>query len=403
VWKAISGTLVIGSDVKNGNEFVFTLYDSKKNPRYRHSVKAGWGDTAKTVATKFANKFKETLGLGFGGSYNSHEALFEYVTTVEGDIPGNASFDFKWWSVKDAPYPSVATSVNPVETNTLKNAGQSVQIQKLGSSIGYAISYFDEDGRKSAAYRDYNSTVAIDSINTLGGIKKPIVSLEIKHRPPSWAHYYQIVRTDDLVYGNYIQMLIQKTASYKEESDEYLDVVVGSLFTYQRTQPNTTLAYEFKKGDRVRLVKNFDGTNWTIPAESVDFEILGYYPEVIQEVDEDITVDGSTTVTVGVASADNVGSYIRVNGSEREIIDAPTANTYELNEGLSTGDMTHTTKTFPSYEIINNRGVIRIKNDPDNPISANPAESKFPLVEIYTPAVGLVGVDEDMYSEFGMV
>src|SRR5690606_1835553 len=105
----------------------------------------------------------------------------------------------------------------------------------------------------------------------------------------------------------------------------------------------------------------------------------------------------------GVASADNVGSYIRVNGSEREIIDAPTANTYELNEGLSTGDMTHTTKTFPSYEIINNRGVIRIKNDPDNPISANPAESKFPLVEIYTPAVGLVGVDEDMYSEFGMV
>ena len=402
VWKAIQGTLVIGPDVKKGNLFLFILYDSKKNPRYLHSVLANWGDTAKTIAQKFASKFRETLLRHDGGIYGNDNG-FAFVDEVQVDLSGNASFEFKWWNVKDAPYPSVSTSVVPVQTNSLKNAGQSVQNIKLGSSIGYAISYFDEDGRKSAAYRDYNSTVAIDSINTLGGIKKPVVSLEISHTPPSWARYYQIVRTDDLVYGNYIQMLIQKTVNYTDGSDEYLDLVVGSLFTYQRIHPNTTLKYEFKKGDRVRLVKVFSGNSESIPSDALDYEVLGYYPLVEEQVDEDITVDGSSTVVVQSATTDNIGNFIRVNGSEREILDAPTGTSYTLTEPMNSGDPSHDEKTFTSYQIINRRGVIRIKNNPDNPIVADPDTSTFPVVEIYSPSIGDNSVDEDMYHEFGMV
>lgn len=396
-WKYVQGTMVVGPDVKNGNEFVFTLYDGRRNPDYRVYIKAVWGDTAETIASKFAGKFKEIMT-------NSQWGGFEYVNAVTTDLSGNASFDFRYWGWKNSPQPTIATSYTAVQFDSLKNAGQSVQNIKLGSSVGYAIVYFDQDGRKSAAYRVYNSTVAIDSINTLGGVKKPIVSLEINHTPPSWAAYYQIVRTDDLVYGNYIQLLIQKTVPYTDRGvDEYLDLVVGSLFTYQRIHPNTTLRYEFSKGDRVRLVKNFDGSDWVIPPDSVDFEILGYYPVVEHQMDQDVEVDGSNTVTVSSASVEHVGSYIRVNGAEREIVDVPDGTSYVLSDVLSSGDPSNTTKTYPSYQIINRRGVIRIKNDPDNPIVADPAAGMFPLVEVYSPAIGVNETDEDMYSEFGMV
>src|SRR5690606_19004729 len=53
--------------------------------------------------------------------------------------------------------------------------------------------------------------------------------------------------------------------------------------------------------------------------------------------------------------------------------------------------------------IINNRGILRIKNDPDNPIAADPTTGKFPLVEIYSPSAGEGATDGDLYSEFGQV
>lgn len=402
VWKAIRATLVIGADVKRGNEFKFTLYDSKKNPRYSHSVKAGISDTAKTIATKFANKFREQILPYSTGTYGNDNG-FEFINPVTEDIGGNAYFEFKYWNAKDAPYLSYATSVNPVETNSLKNAGQSVQNIKLGSSAGYALCYMDEDGRVTAAYRSDGMTVSIDTINTLGSIKKPVVSLVIKHSPPAFAASYQIVRTDDLVYNNYIQMLVQKTVNYSDGSDEYLDLVLGSLFTYQGMHPNSTLKYEFRKGDRVRLIKEYDGSEWVVPPESKDFEVLSYFPITEDVIDSDITVNGTSTVTVASASTDHIGSYIRVNGAEREIVDAPSATTYELSEELTSGDPANATKKFPSYVIINNRGIIRIKNDPENPIVADPPNGKFPLVEIYSPSLGLGAADEDLYSEFGQV
>src|SRR5690606_24252892 len=129
--------------------------------------------------------------------------------------------------------------------------------------------------------------------------------LEINHTPPEWAASYQIVRTDDLVYGNYIQMLIQKTVNYSDGSDEYRDLVVGSLFTYQGIHPNSTLRYEFRRGDRVRLIKEFDGTDWIVPPASKDFEVLSYTPVTEEIMDEDIEIDGTSTVTVASADAEH--------------------------------------------------------------------------------------------------
>src|SRR5690606_29501206 len=99
MYRAIRATLVIDDDVVSGNEFKFVLYDSKKNPRYTHSVKAGLTDTSKTIATKFANKFRESI-------MNTPDDFpgFEFVDEVDVDGAGNAFFEFKFWNAKDAPY-----------------------------------------------------------------------------------------------------------------------------------------------------------------------------------------------------------------------------------------------------------------------------------------------------------
>lgn len=401
-FRGVGGTVVIGNDVKSGNTFTFTIYDSSTNPRYTQTVEAGLSDTPRSIAIKLSNLFRNHTLTPGSGSVHTFPG-FEIVGNVTTDLSGNAQFDFKYWSSRNAPQPVVTTSATPVETNSLKNAGQSVRNIKLGSTAGYAIVYHDKDTRKSAAYRTQDMTVSIDDINALGGIKKPVIELEINHTPPDWAYSYQIVRTPDLVYSNYIQLLIQKTVKTTKGSDEYIDLIVGSLFTYQSIHPNSTLAYEFKKGDRVRLIKNYDGSDWVIPSEVHEFEVLSYSPLVEDVINDDIEIDGSEIVTVGEASTDHIGSFIRVNGSEREIISVPSGNTYELSAPLTTGDPDNTTKTFSSYEIINTRGVLRIKSDPDSPIIADPENNKFPLVEVYSPASGQSSVDEDMFYEFGLV
>jgi len=217
--------------------------------------------------------------------------------------------------------------------------------------------------------------VNIKTINELGGFKSPIVTLDIKHKPPVWAKFYQIVRSNDLVYGDYIQMLIQKVINVQgTTTEEYQDLVIGSLVTYNKIHPNSNLQYSFDKGDRIRLIQK------TVSGNYYDFfetEVLEFKASSSLKISSNITTNGSTTVTVAVADVANVGRMIVVEGSEREITDAPTGTTYELSAPI--GDSV--AKTYLFYDLVDNRGVIKIRK---------PAVTIEDLstVEIYKPASG---------------
>lgn len=389
----IEGRLVIGPDVKNGNIFKVWFFGPEGTNWY-YEAKANIGDDSSTIAYKFVEQFKANPKFTDRRSF---------VGPVQPDGGGGHFFEFKVYPKRGESYLKVSTDKVPVNYATLKNRGQSVNIIKNGSSTRYALVYEDEDGRVSAGYGKSSLTVSIDSVNELGEIKKPVITFNINHRPPIWARYWKIVRTEDLFYGDYISVLIQKTVNNEFDSgDEYTDLVIGSLFTYQKIHPNSTLAYEFKRGDRVRLVRSYESGSWIVPTETVDFEVIDYLPVVEDVINEDVTVDGSSKVKVsGTAEPKNIGSYIRVNGSEREIISIASANEYQLSDVLTTGDPDSTTKVFPSYEIINRRGVLRIKSDPDYPIEADPDNGVFPLVEVYSPSIGNSSTDDDMFFDFG--
>lgn len=392
----IIGKIHIGPDVKRGNIFKVRMFGPGGTNWY-YEASAGIGDDSRTIANRLAESFRTN---------NNFTNRRSYVKPVESEVGGGHSFEFKVYNKRGESYLSVTTDVNPVNYSTLKDQGQSINLIKNGSSTRYAIVYDDEDGRVTAGYGTSANTVKIASVNELGGIKKPIVSFEIHHRPPAWARYWRLVRTEDMVYGSFIQILIQKTVEYETPAgDVYTDLVVGSLFTYQSIHPNTTLRYEFKKGDRVRLIANYDpdlpDSEWVVSPDAKDFEVLAYMPEVVHTINEDVEVNGTATVKVAEAKEDHIGSFIRINGSEREIISVPSVNEYALSDTLSSGDPTNPTRKYPSYEIINSRGVIRIKNDPNNPIEADPDSGSFPLVEVYSPSIGQSSIDEEMFADFG--
>lgn len=380
-----TNTIKVGVDVKKGNKFVLQGKNGQSD-NLSYNYTATLMDSAATVVNQLKAKLRASLG-------DRIMSMGENVV----DGGGNVSFTFVLKGVWGENATKFTGTVNPVSYNSLKDTGQSVNNIKLGSSGKIAIVYEDYDGRKSLAYTDDNLIFKIDPINGFNAWKSPTIELQIKHQPPEWAHTWQVVRSRDLTYDNFIQMLIQKVVKIDGSTDdEYLDLVVGSLFTYQKLHENATLRYEFAKGDRIRLIKSINIDNGS---ESFypfyETEVISYKDSETQKKNENITIDGTETVTVAASSVDNVGSFLVVDFVEREIVSAPSGTTYMLDKPIATSNGEATQK-LSYYEIVNRNGVIRIKKP------ATPNIVDFSVVEIYKPSVTGDASGIKQFFEFGM-
>lgn len=366
----------IGNDVKKGNNFKVSLVSGDQIVIV--SYEATLSDDATTVAFQLK---QQMIGHGViilrpaDGSLNTYN-----INDNTYDGLGNLTFRF-WGLVKTdtGGYYNATASVNDVYYNSLKDTGQSVPNMKLGAGTKYGIVYYDLQGRHSLVYTDdvLNTTTATE--NSLGGIKSPVVTLSVKHLPPIWAKYWEVVRTRDLTFASFIDMLIQKVIDVPatNENGEYLDLVVGSLYTYQRIHPNTTLKYEFKKGDRIRLKKKIDGTYYP----DFETEILSYKELTNEAIESNVIINGTTTITVATASASNIGRYVVIDGYERQIMSAPTTTTYILNAAIGNNS---SPTTILGYNLVDRRGLMRIRK-PN--VSSGISVSDNSVVEIFTPSV----------------
>lgn len=381
-------TLLIGADVKKGNHFFLTMVApvlSYLSTRFEYIANSF--DTAQTVANYFRNRINEWEPTKDGSTT---------IVSVDGD--GIASFSY---TIKSSEYFQGTPDAYGSSFNSLKDTGESINNIKLGGSTKYAIAYEDEDGRKSLAYTRDGLVINIKTINELEGLKKPVITLEIKHRPPVWAKYYQIVRSPDLVYENYIQLLIQAVVNIEATDEtEYLDLIVGSLFTYQKLHENTVLAYEFKKGDRLRLISwinpelpTTDPTYKTF-YDFYETEILSYKDttETVKSETISTTADSNQVVIEGTTSDDYIGVTIEIDGVERTIASVVNGTTYQLNANMVE------TKKFLNYKLIDRRGVVRIRKPATLIIAEVKANS---IVEIYEPANNNNSTDVKSFFEFG--
>lgn len=376
--------ITVGNDVKAGNKFRLQLTNGSDN--FVIEVTAINTDTSGTIINKIR---QQLIALPWRIFRRTEELPDTNIFDQIDDGSGNITIKFIIRASKNKPYLQGSASVQPVQFNTLKDTGQSVRNIKMGSQTKYGLMYEDFDGRKSLVYTDNNLIVPIQTFNEAGEIKASTITLNINHLPPKWARYYQVVRSSDLVYGDYIQMMIQKVSPFNDDDDaqDYLDLAVGSLYTFQRLHPNATLRYEFKKGDRLRLLKKMDTDG---VYDFFETEIISYNVNTTERKESNLKTNGTTNVTVASASTSDIGKFISLeDGTTREIMDVPNGTTYTLNNVVGTTEE----KTYLYYDLTDNRGSIRIRKPSDVTIVNNS------LVEIFTPAT--IGFDENIqFFEF---
>lgn len=384
---------IIGFDVKKGNTFVLTGRNGAQD-NYYQPFTAGYSDTAETVASAF-KAFLRTTGRGVPDYRNG-------ISNELTDGSGNVSWDYTYlghWSTNGTVWNG---SVNPVNYSTLTNDGTSVNVIKSGGPRKYAIVYEDSDGRKSLAYTN-NALLATTPFLTQWGtaiLQQPIHTISVFNQPPAWAFYWYLVRTKDIT--DFVQMLIQQVTSITlPDGQAYLDLIVGSLYTYQLINPDTIIQYEFQRGDRVRLIRNDSSLPGTI-YPYFDTEVLSYKEVEEQTITAQITCDGSSDVTPSDGpKSQYIGKNIIINGAERTITGI-TGGNYNLNEPINPNlanpldtNLTSNT-TFPSYIIIDRRGILRINKPPASITIVNDS-----LVEVYRPQVNANNESKnDQYQDF---
>jgi hypothetical protein len=360
--------LTIGFDVKKGNVFVLQISTVDITIIYTATI----SDTAVTVANNIRLQllatgriYRETYDIGVTDIFNN-----------ELDGSGNITFRYIFKSNRKANYAAPYTFVNPVQFNTLKDNGFSVKNIKMGFPVKLGIEYEDFDGRKSLTYTDDSLITKIATINEKLGIKVPVITLHINHKPPIWARYYQIVRAN--YYDRFIQFMVQKVLDVASTTTtNTLDLIVGSLYTYQKVHPNTTLKYQFAKGDRIRFLYSVDIDVDPHVKTYYDFfetEVVSYQESTTETINSNVVVNGTTTVTVASANADNIGKYILIDGNQREIIAAPTSTTYTLNSPIGGS------ATYFTYSLIDYRSSIRIRKPNASVIEI----LDFSVVEVYS-------------------
>lgn len=365
-------TLTIGNDVKKGNKFYLNHTSGSPSDTFNFIKEASVTDSALTIA----NYFKQQL-LATGRIYKKTRDLTEfniYNNVIDGD--GNVSFSYIMRSATHEPFMSGSANPTPVQYDTLKDTGQSVRNEKMGSTHRFAIQYKDADGRKEGGYTSPAMVRRIKPIND-DGIKASITVIELRNLPPKWATHYQILRTKDLTRDDFIELLIQNVVEVSGTDDtEYLDLVIGGFFTYKKIHPNSTLNFPFEKGDRLSLIKKTSDDSYYPFFET---EIINYSDVITDHVKSNLVTNGSSTVTVAEASDKDIGKFLVIDGNEREIVAAPSGTTYQLNSDI--GDAT--AKTYLSYDMIDRRGVLRIRK-PSTDVIAEIED--LSMVEIYKPS-----------------
>lgn len=375
-WWTTNTQFEIGEDVKKGNTYIIQNNQNGSSFTYVATLT----DSAITVANAIKNFLRLVDAVGTGSFANEH---------TDGD--GNVLWDFVIEAHEGQPPITFTTSVAPVNYSTLLDNGLSVNCIKQGDTRKYSVVYEDDDQKTTLSYTCDGLSVRtpFETETLLGqsqpiGLQQAIHTISLQSQPPIWAKKWRLMRTPDLV--DFIQMLIQQVITVTVANEAtYLDLVVGSLFTYQKIHPETVLKYEFVRGDRVRIISNLSALPDGPPLPYTPYfetEVLNYSIDTEEFVNDTIITDGTNAVAPGKGvKADYVGKNIMINGIERTITGI-SGSKYVLDADIN-GDGFGTpfiALTFPNYTFIDRRGILRIVKPP---ASYNVVD--LSKVEVYHP------------------
>lgn len=151
----------------------------------------------------------------------------------------------------------VANSVvwaNPPSNGTTTEVNTAIYKHK--STYRFGLVYFDEFGVTNGVVTNSNMNVNTPEVTSANigatSISIPSITFSLTHTPPSWAKYFSFVRTNNLSVSEFKNI---KTNGAGLVGTEYgwLDIT-----NYNNNTSGWT-PYDFKKGDRVRVLGVYNG------------------------------------------------------------------------------------------------------------------------------------------------
>jgi len=142
----------------------------------------------------------------------------------------------------------------------------------------FQLMYFDSKGRTNGVTYDVDGNFKTPSGSNAVDFPQP--QLIINHRPPTWAVYYKIVRTNNTTYQKRLQWISDSAYSDSASTpsgDRYVYIGISNIDLYNNQIEGTKgiVSYSYQQGDRIRITNRYSALGVLNAVEQVDYEVLG--------------------------------------------------------------------------------------------------------------------------------
>jgi hypothetical protein len=170
--------------------------------------------------------------------------------------------------------------------NLLNNSWEVIYSLYANAAYQYGVVYYDANGKTNGVNTIQALKLNTNTSNAYPDPEKEALytyrQLTINNTPPSWAAYYQIVRTNNLTYGDKALYWVSSGAfSDKDVSvnQKYAYIRIDNIYDYNLSIKATegVVGYTFSTGDRVKFIKLFNstGSSYTdLASNNFDYPII---------------------------------------------------------------------------------------------------------------------------------
>jgi hypothetical protein len=177
----------------------------------------------------------------------------------------------------------VLTSVG-FKTFTLLASDSTTFANVWDSGYQYAIQYFDAQGRTIGAQTSIGGTINTPSFTNLPAdepiARYPQINLSILNRPPLYATYYQVLRSNNTTYNKRLCWVSESAyagITNGVDNSRFFYIGIGNISAYNEAISSTqnVVSYNYTDGDRIRFIARYNVSNEIIYLPQYDYEIVG--------------------------------------------------------------------------------------------------------------------------------
>ena len=198
------------------------------------------------------------------------------------------------------------------------------------SGYQYALQYFDAQGRTIGSQTSLNASFYTVKSTNPSYNSQFNTYLSIYNRPPLYASYYQVLRSNNTTYNKKLYWVSRSAYSsiLTPDSTElrYIYINIDNIQQYNESITSTSgvVSYNFAQGDRIKFIRRYDVANSGIVlSDQYDYEILGTVATVEYNIENPIPVEPDNNIYIATGNflkiaypTDDIGGDFQFTGTE---------------------------------------------------------------------------------------